>query len=112
MPANASVVQSFSKFVAIELFKGTRTPPQAFVPASGTVISGSILQMDGKSDTEELGSDLDDPDEFPETDDIVLCLWEKVTRVKNKRKVILRDGIMHLDGKDVVFHTANGEITF
>jgi hypothetical protein len=60
---------------------------------------------------EELGSDLDDEedDEEPDTDDFVLCQYEKVTRVKNKRKANLKDGIMHINGKDYVFSKATGE---
>lgn len=60
---------------------------------------------------EELGSDLDDDDdeEEPDTEHIVLCQYEKVTRVKNKRKANLKDGIMHINGKDYVFSRATGE---
>eukprot|EP01113_Clastostelium_recurvatum_P036638 TRINITY_DN5262_c0_g1_i1.p1 TRINITY_DN5262_c0_g1~~TRINITY_DN5262_c0_g1_i1.p1 ORF type:complete len:326 (-),score=86.92 TRINITY_DN5262_c0_g1_i1:35-1012(-) len=85
----------------------------------------SIPQLDGNSDDEddddddeankagdeELGSDLDDDDEDaePETEHLVLCQFEKVTRVKNKRKCNLKDGIMHLNGRDTLFHKATGE---
>jgi len=60
---------------------------------------------------EELGSDLDDEDdeEEPDTEHIILCQYEKVTRVKNKRKANLKDGIMHINGRDYVFSKANGE---
>jgi len=63
-----------------------------------------------KDDDEELGSDLDDEDEAePDTDHLVLCQFEKVTRIKNKRKVNLKDGVMHLNGRDTLFHKATGE---
>lgn len=58
---------------------------------------------------EELNSDLDESDEEPDTEHIVLCQYEKVTRVKNKRKANLKDGIMHINGKDYIFSKANGE---
>jgi len=59
---------------------------------------------------EELDSDLDDPDdEEPETNHIVLCQFEKVTRIKNKRKCNLKDGVMHINGRDYLFNKANGE---
>jgi len=62
---------------------------------------------------EELGSDLDDDDDDePDTEHIVLCQYEKVTRVKNKRKANLKDGIMHINGRDYVFSKANGEFDF
>jgi len=79
-----------------------------------------IAQFDGNSDDEsdddsvggddELDSDLDDEDDTePETENFVLCQYEKVTRIKNKRKTNLKDGIMHLNGRDSVFHKATGE---
>jgi len=60
---------------------------------------------------EDLGSDLDDEDEDvePETSNIVICQFEKVSRVKNKRKCALKAGVMHLNGRDYLFNRANGE---
>lgn len=62
-------------------------------------------------DEDELGSDLDDEeeDEEPDTDNIILCQFEKVTRIKNKRKCTLKAGVMHLNGRDYLFNKANGE---
>ena len=66
----------------------------------------------GASD-EELGSDLDDSEEETlETDNRVLCQYEKVMRIKNKRKCTLKDGIMHLNGRDHLFSKAQGEFEF
>jgi transcription initiation factor TFIIA large subunit len=63
-----------------------------------------------KNDDEELDSDLDDEDDMePETEHLVLCQFEKVTRIKNKRKCNLKDGIMHLHGRDSAFHKATAE---
>lgn len=63
-----------------------------------------------KDDEDTLDSDLDDEDDAePETEHLVLCQFEKVTRIKNKRKCNLKDGIMHLHGRDSVFHKATGE---
>jgi len=69
----------------------------------------------GKADDgdESLHSDLDDPnedDDNAETDDVILCLYEKVTRTRNKWRFTLKDGIMHIDGRDHLFHRANGEL--
>ncbi|KZO98800.1 hypothetical protein CALVIDRAFT_534879 [Calocera viscosa TUFC12733] len=66
---------------------------------------------------EEIGSDLDDTDdeELGEDDegddgrDSVLCTWDKVQRVKNKWKCVLKDGIMHVNGKDYLFSKCTGE---
>ena len=63
---------------------------------------------------DSLGSDLDDEDE-EETEELndqkclVLCQYDKVTRIKTKWRASLKDGIMHLNGTDYAFHRANGE---
>eukprot|EP01018_Ginkgo_biloba_P003652 Gb_40230 [translate_table: standard] len=56
--------------------------------------------------------DLDQADEDPKMDDLVLAQFEKVTRTKNRWKCILKDGIMHLNNKDLVFSKATGEFDF
>jgi len=72
-----------------------------------------------------INSDLDDSDidsdldsEFGEGDEddgtggdksIVLCMYEKVHRTKNKWKCQLKDGVISIQGKDWVFSRANGE---
>ncbi|KAJ2818107.1 transcription factor IIA subunit alpha, partial [Coemansia sp. 'formosensis'] len=63
-----------------------------------------------------INSDLDDTDEEDDTDNnneesehVVLCQYEKVTRSKNKWKCVLRDGIMLINGRDYLFQKANGE---
>ncbi|GAA5913712.1 transcription initiation factor IIA large subunit [Sporobolomyces salmoneus] len=41
--------------------------------------------------------------------DIVIALYEKVQRVKNKWKVTLKDGLISVNGKDYLFSKCNGE---
>ncbi|KAK9238628.1 transcription factor IIA, alpha/beta subunit [Lipomyces kononenkoae] len=69
-------------------------------------------------DSDAINSDLDDPeDEINSQDDeenedsgmIMLCLYDKVTRTKNKWKCVLKDGIVNVNGKDYLFGKANGE---
>lgn len=70
-------------------------------------------------DDEAINSDLDDSDDDAlrgdgsdeEDGDVqtVLCLYEKVTRTKNKWKCVLRDGIVSVNGRDFAFNKANGE---
>ena len=71
-----------------------------------------LLESENESEN-ELGSDLDDEDELDEVDDpkanIILCQYDKVTRTKNRWRCTLKDGIMHLNGKDFLFHRASGE---
>jgi len=63
----------------------------------------------GKEEENLNDPDLDISDEDPATEYYVLCQFEKVTRVKNKRKCNLKAGVMHLNGKDYLFHKATGE---
>lgn len=87
--------------------------------------SEPITQLDGQDDFDDvefespeveegvdLGPDLDDKDNEEEdetAENLVLCQFDKVTRTKNKWKCVLKDGIMHLKGRDYVFHKATGE---
>ncbi|KFH43472.1 Transcription initiation factor IIA large subunit-like protein [Hapsidospora chrysogenum ATCC 11550] len=81
-----------------------------------------IAAHDGGYDEEEddedaINSDLDDPNEGgtdDEVDDeglghIMLCMYDKVQRVKNKWKCTLKDGVLLVNGKEYVFHKATGE---
>ncbi len=43
---------------------------------------------------------------------MVVAQFEKVTRTKNRWKCTLKDGVMHLNGRDVLFHSAAGEMQF
>ncbi|ANB12408.1 Toa1p [Sugiyamaella lignohabitans] len=87
---------------------------------------GHITQADGPGDDDGLGdsdpdginSDLDDSDDGlnsaaeDEDDDggmIMLCLYDKVQRVKNKWKYVLKDGVANINGKDYVFSRGSGE---
>ncbi len=68
------------------------------------------------SDDDEIGSDLDDSDDEDldggadgDNDDMVFCLYDKVQRVKNKWKCVLKDGVASIDGRDYLFAKCNGE---
>jgi len=67
-----------------------------------------------KLEREELGSsdDDDDDDDEPDTAHLVLAQFDKVNRTKSKWKCNLKDGIMHLNGRDYTFNRANGEFEF
>nr|POE79736.1 transcription initiation factor iia large subunit [Quercus suber] len=91
---------------------------------------GSVAQLDGDVDDDEkpdvkdeddenaINSDLDDSDDEnqenmgeddDEMGDSILCTYDKVQRVKNKWKCILKDGVMSVKGKEWVFHKGTGE---
>ncbi|XP_057957609.1 uncharacterized protein LOC131150724 isoform X6 [Malania oleifera] len=62
-------------------------------------------------DDDEL-DDLEQANEEPSINDLVLAQFEKVSRTKSKWKCVLRDGMMRLNDKDILFTKANGEFDF
>lgn len=75
---------------------------------------GELRQVDGSA--EEVGSDLDDSEDDLNSEEeegdngmIMLCLYEKVQRVKNKWKFIFKDGVATINGSDYVFSRGIGE---
>ncbi|CDZ96677.1 RNA polymerase II transcription initiation factor TFIIA, large chain [Phaffia rhodozyma] len=70
---------------------------------------------------EEINSELDDSDDEAdevgkdadtgalEGMDIVFCVYDKVQRVKNKWKMIFKDGMAHVNGKDYLFAKASSD---
>lgn len=92
----------------------------------------SDIVKDEELDEDAINSDLDDPDELGDGDDdddeanghIMLCMYDKVQRVKNKwygsltylsmrltmhRKCVMKDGVLTVNEKEYVFHRATGE---
>jgi len=75
-----------------------------------------IKEEEDIKDEDAINSDLDDPEEKDmddEEDDeggnTMLCMYDKVQRVKNKWKCVMKDGVITVDGKEFVFHKATGE---
>jgi transcription initiation factor TFIIA large subunit len=72
---------------------------------------------DDEDDEDAINSDLDDPDELDDDaadaddspDQVMLCTYDKVQRVKNKWKCTLKDGILRMQGSEVLFHKGSGE---
>lgn len=64
--------------------------------------------VDDEADEDAINSDLDDSEDEAlegniEADfqgDVILCLYDKVQRVKNKWKCTLKDGVVTVDGKE------------
>ncbi|KAH1023654.1 transcription initiation factor IIA subunit 1 isoform X2 [Dendroctonus ponderosae] len=54
-------------------------------------------------------SDADGTEESFETDNVIVCQFDKITRARNRWKFHLKDGIMNLNGEDYVFQKANGD---
>ncbi|KAF5300354.1 hypothetical protein FQR65_LT00974 [Abscondita terminalis] len=68
---------------------------------------------EGGPEEEPLNSEDDVTDEDPsdlfDTENVVVCQYDKITRSRNKWKFHLKDGIMNLNGEDFVFQKANGD---
>jgi len=103
---------------------GSSSPPpsQGYAPRSSHPSLPQPSQSAGGStkadDEEAINSDLDDSDSDNDVEgeeggaadtDIVFCTYDKVARVKNKWKCILKDGMIHINGKDYLFAKCTGE---
>lgn len=96
-------------------------PSQSYAPRTTHPSLPEPVQASGggqPGDSEAINSDLDDSDTEGEDDgedsgqgdtDIVFCTYDKVGRVKNKWKCILKDGMIHINGKDYLFAKCTGE---
>eukprot|EP00092_Neocalanus_flemingeri_P036081 GFUD01039285.1.p1 GENE.GFUD01039285.1~~GFUD01039285.1.p1 ORF type:complete len:230 (+),score=87.48 GFUD01039285.1:54-692(+) len=58
----------------------------------------------GDDNSDEEACDLFD------TENVVVCQYDKISRTRNKWKFHLKDGVMNLDGRDYVFQKAHGEV--
>lgn len=81
------------------------------IPVTGI---GEVDEAEGEGEEEEpLNSEDDVSDEehtdLFETDNVVVCQYDKIARTRNRWKFHLKDGIMNLNSKDFVFHKANGD---
>ncbi|MFH4973565.1 hypothetical protein AB6A40_000274 [Gnathostoma spinigerum] len=54
-------------------------------------------------------SDDEDLETLFEAENVVMCQFEKVHRARSKWKFTLKDGIMHIQGKDYCFQRCSGE---
>lgn len=74
-------------------------------------------ECEGKEDPDPLNSDDDlteqgSPDsqsDLFDTDHVIVCQYDKITRIKNRWKFHLKDGIMNINGRDYLFSKANGD---
>ncbi|KAF5380220.1 hypothetical protein D9757_008243 [Collybiopsis confluens] len=95
-----------------------KTPPPFAPRTSHPSLPQPQASTSTTADSEAINSDLDDSDTADEEEadegavgetDIVFCTYDKVARVKNKWKCILKDGMIHVNGKDYLFSKCTGE---
>ncbi|KAH8242849.1 hypothetical protein KR032_002588 [Drosophila birchii] len=71
------------------------------------------VEHEDAAEEEPLNSEDDvtdeDSAEMFETDNVIVCQYDKITRSRNKWKFYLKDGIMNMRGKDYVFQKSNGD---
>jgi transcription initiation factor TFIIA large subunit len=68
---------------------------------------------EGREDPNPLCSDddvsEDEPTELFDTENVVVCQYDRISRTKNKWRFILKSGVMNIDGRDYVFSKATGD---
>lgn len=75
----------------------------------GEEIIGSDLDDSDQEDDDGLIEDDEDEDQDDLTKDVMICVCDKVQRVKNKWKVTFKDGFIRANGKEYVFSRCTGE---
>ncbi|OIV99402.1 hypothetical protein TanjilG_17212 [Lupinus angustifolius] len=98
----------------------TPAPPEAPVstPALVAQLEAEEEEEDDDDDEPPLNEDDDDDlDDLEQGDDqnthhLVLAQFDKVSRTKSRWKCTLKDGIMHINNKDILFNKATGEFDF
>lgn len=110
--------------VATEDYNAVNTPAdhgehRVATPSVGTpkVAKSEALDDDEPplNEDDDDDDDLDDVErgeEEPLTQHLVLAQFDKVTRTKSRWKCTLKDGIMHINNREMLFNKANGEFDF
>ena len=96
----------------------TSPPPPTLHSAHPSLASSAPPASNGAADDEAINSDLDDSDEDGNDEeddggaagDIMFCTYDKVARVKNKWKCVLKDGMVSIDGRDYLFNKCSGSV--
>lgn len=105
--------------VVNEDYNIANTPAPNDIQASTPAIVPQNDAVDDDDD-EPLNEDDDDDDDLDDveqgedmnTQHLVLAQFDKVTRTKSRWKCTLKDGIMHINNKDILFNKATGEFDF
>uniref|UniRef100_A0A915D865 Uncharacterized protein n=1 Tax=Ditylenchus dipsaci TaxID=166011 RepID=A0A915D865_9BILA len=71
-------------------------------------LDGDIVEEDPLNSDDDQSDD-EDLETLFDAENVVVCQFEKVHRARSKWKFTLKDGIMHIDGKDYCFQKCSGE---
>ncbi|XP_034893569.1 transcription initiation factor IIA large subunit [Populus alba] len=105
--------------VANEDYNIASTPAPNDLQASTPAVVSQNDDVDDDDD-EPLNEDDDDDEDLDgveqgeelNTQHLILAQFDKVTRTKNKWKCTLKDGVMHINNRDILFNKATGEFDF
>ena len=89
--------------------QSTHKKPKKEIDPLDDAINSDLDDSDIESDLDSEFGEGEDGDDAGVDKSIVLCMYEKVHRTKNKWKCQLKDGVISIQGKDWVFNRANGE---
>ena len=89
--------------------QSTKKKPRKEINPMDDAINSDLDDSDIESDLDSEFGEGEDDDTAGVDKSIVLCMYEKVHRTKNKWKCQLKDGVISIGGKDWVFNRANGE---
>lgn len=118
--ASQNALQGGGLLMPLDQHVSVRARARPTQSTDGQESSLSRAQGDAAGDDEEdedaINSDLDDPDDLnngendeENVDNVMLCTYDKVQRVKNKWKCTLKDGVFRTRNADYVFHKGQGE---
>jgi len=101
-PSSNTVIPSMA--VAVDMAASATTKEPQISHYDGAESDDGLDDVD---DEDAINSDLDDSDDGGEAGiestmegDVILCLYDKVQRVKNKWKCTLKDGVVTVNGKE------------
>ncbi|VFQ76796.1 unnamed protein product [Cuscuta campestris] len=88
--------------------------PDMQAPTPAPIFQNDLDDDDEDPLNENDDDELDDVDQGEDlnTSHLVLAQFDKVTRTKSRWKCTLKDGIMHINNKDILFNKAMGEFDF
>lgn len=102
-------------FLPLPINTTATLPPPTPLTTTPTESKPKTEKVGGAGDEDEINSDLDDSDDEENVDDengdsgdLIIALYEKVQRVKNKWKITLKDGIVSVGGKEYLFNKCSG----
>ncbi|THG05925.1 transcription initiation factor IIA large subunit-like isoform X1 [Camellia sinensis] len=110
-------IYNYQGGVVNEDYNIVNTPAPHDQAATPAIIPPNDIVDDDDDEPLNENDDDDDLDDVDQGDDLntqhlVLAQFDKVTRTKSKWKCTLKDGIMHISNKDILFNKATGEFDF